>query len=75
MRQALFNSLPTHVPEKLRPPAFFRVHSESRVAPTKATAELRSAWTGEGARPHTDGITPAEVSDSGYDSSSPSTKY
>ena len=31
-------------------------YSETRVAVTRQTAELRSAWTGEGARPHTSGL-------------------
>ena len=50
MRQVLFNSLPTHAPEKLRPTAFF-ISALARVALLAGTAELRSAWTGEGAVP------------------------
>ena len=54
MRQVLLNSLPMHEPEKVCPPAFFIAYSRELLC-SQATAELRSAWTGEGARPHTGG--------------------
>jgi hypothetical protein len=52
MRQVLFNSLPMHEPEKLRPPAFF-IPQPRELLCSQVSAELRSAWTGDGARPHT----------------------
>src|ERR1700681_5064612 len=44
LRQILFNSLPTHEPEKLRPPGFF-IWALARVLCSQAAAELRSALT------------------------------
>jgi hypothetical protein len=73
MGQILFNSLPTHAPEKPLAPAFFHCAANRELLCSQAAAELRSAWTAGGGCPYA--TAPAEVSVSGYDSSSPSTKY
>ena len=86
MRQILFNSLPMHAPEKLVL-VFFSAQSRiescsdhrqlpscARLGPPGAAVPTQP-WDGRARRSLYGRITLAEVCVSGYDSSSPPTKY
>jgi hypothetical protein len=87
MRQILLNSLPMHAPEKLVLVVFFSVQSriescsDHRQLPSCAllgqpgAAVPAQPLDGRGRRSRCGRISLAEVCVSGYDSSSPPTKY
>src|SRR5438309_11531100 len=61
-------------PRSLVPRLFSFAHSRELLC-SQAAAPTQTPWTGEGARPYTGRISATKVRVSGYDSSSPSTKY